>query len=166
MLACIRTATVLVPTLAALAGMAFSHDDDLKLLDHQPPVVARGHSLASLPGGTGGWLGGGGSNTVYDSQGVTLLSWIPLAQLGGATNSSDCWGYTSPSGREYAIIGVSNGTTYVEITNPVAPVVLQHIAGPMSGWRGVKVWQDRAYVVSEGGGSIQVVSLTNIDAGL
>ena len=46
----------------------------------------------------------------FDALGVTLLSHIPYAAFGGNSfESEDCWGYVSPSGREYAIISNSHG---------------------------------------------------------
>jgi choice-of-anchor B domain-containing protein len=162
-------ALVILTALLGSAGFALAHEDDPKELDRQPPYVGPGFQLSRIASGGGGWLGGGYSGGgQFASQGISLLSWMPLNTLGGAstaTAGNDCWGYTSPSGREYAIIGLNNGSAFVEITNPSAPVLLQHIAGPSSSWRDIKVWQDRAYIVSEGGSSIQVINLTSIDSG-
>jgi len=163
---CSHKALAIFTALLTTTGLALAHEDDPKELDRQPPYVGPGFALSRIASGGGGWMGGGYSGTgMFASQGVTLLAWLPLAQLGGGTSANTCWGYTSPSGREYAIIGVSNGTAFVEVSNPTAPQLIQLITGPTSSWRDIKVWQDRAYLVSEGGNSIQVVSLTNIDAG-
>lgn len=89
-----------------------------------------------------------------------------MADLGVAGfEGNDCWGYVSPSGREYAIMGTSTDTVFVEVTNPDVPVIIAHIDGPNSSWRDPKIYQDRCYIVSEGGGGIQVVDLSNIDNG-
>lgn len=158
---------VALAALVGSIGIALAHENDPKELDREPPYVGPGFQLSSVANGNGGWLSGGTRGAgMFASQGVSLLSWIPLANLGGATAGNSCWGYTSPSGREYAIIGVNTGTAFVEISNPTAPVLVQHIAGPSSSWRDIKVWQDRAYLVSEGGSSIQVVNLTSIDSGV
>ena len=53
----------------------------------------------------------------YQSENVDLLSRVALSEF-GAEFAEDSWGYVSPSGREYAIIGLSNGTGFVEITDP------------------------------------------------
>lgn len=96
-----------------------------------------------------------------------LLGWLPLGSLSaGAVNGNDCWGYASPSGREYAIIGTSNGTAFVEVTNPTDPVLVSFINGPGSLWRDMKVFGNRAYAVSEGGGGIQVFNMSLIDSGI
>lgn len=62
---------------------------------------------------------GSASAQLYPANIVELLSNIPLAGFTGAPgNGNDCWGLTSPSGREYALMGRSNSVALVEITNP------------------------------------------------
>ncbi|MEE8141649.1 MAG: choice-of-anchor B family protein, partial [Planctomycetota bacterium] len=105
----------------------------------------------------------------FPSSGMTLLSWLTLDDLGVGTtldNGNDCWGYVSPSGREYALMGHSHGTTFVEVTDPANPVILELIHGPVSLWRDIKVYQSYAYAVSEGGDGIQVIDMSEIDNGV
>ena len=59
----------------------------------------------------------------YPAENVVLRSHVPLPDF-GASFAEDCWGYVSDSGREYAIIGLSNGTGFVEITDPDNPVIV------------------------------------------
>jgi choice-of-anchor B domain-containing protein len=182
--------TLLIRSLVFASACLFAapvsaHDDDPKLLDRQAPYAGPGFRPGSfLAGGSGAGyanaqLQGFGSQAVltnlsddhiqYDSSGVELLSWLPLHELQGpseaAFTGNDCWGYVSPSGREYAIIGLSTGTTFVEISTPSDPVVIQHIDGNNSLWRDVKIFEDYAYVVSEGGGGVQIINLSQIDNG-
>ena len=96
---------------------------------------------------------------------LALLSRLTTSQL-GTSRLSDCWGYVSPSGREYAIVCLRNGTAFVEITTPTAPVIVATHAGPVSNWRDVKVYQDHCYAVSEGGGGVQVFDMSAIDSGV
>ena len=65
--------------------------------------------------GTGGALAFSHPNLVFPHSNVTLLSWLTLGDFGvpGGGNGNSCFGYTSPSGREYAIIGLSTGTAFV-----------------------------------------------------
>ena len=100
----------------------------------------------------------------FQSNGVTLLANLPLSDF-GATSGNDCWGYTSGSGREYAIMGLFASTSWVEITNPSAPVIIASHPGPGSSWHDHKVFEDHAYVVSEGGSGIQVFDMSAIDSG-
>src|SRR6185295_3421425 len=103
----------------------------------------------------------------FTSNNVQLLGWKTLSDFaGGNTSGNDCWGYTSPSGREYAIIGLSNGTGFVEVTDPGNPVIVSfkvHNSSP-SLWRCIKVYGAFAYAGSEAGGGIQIFNMTNIDS--
>jgi choice-of-anchor B domain-containing protein len=113
-------------------------------------------------------IAGGSGVERFTSSNVTLMGWLPLSDLNaGASSGSNCWGYTSPSGREYAIIGVSSGTAFVEITDPGKPQLVSFHSGPSSLWRELKATAaGYAYVVSEGGSGIQIYNLTQIDAGI
>lgn len=104
----------------------------------------------------------------FAASGVQLRSWIPLRDLHWqASNANSCFGYASPSGREYAIIGLSNGTAFVEVTDPGAAELVAFVDGAFESlWRDIKVYQQHAYVVTEGAVGIQVVDLTQIDAGV
>ena len=160
---------LLVLTAALLMSTTLiAHEDDPKVLDRRVPYQGSGFRRARLgfPGATFGTLGGSmalGSN--FASDGVQLLSWIPLGEMGSPASGNDCWGYTSPSGREYALAGHSDGMTVVEITNPYNATVIATLPGPQSLWRDIKIFQDKAYAVSEGGGGIQVFDLAQIDSG-
>ena len=172
--------SLLVLSLAALP--AWAHDDDPKILDRTAPYAGPGYRPSALlrPGGGApgealeSQLGSalmlsslGDSHVEFPRSGVQLLSWVPLAELAPeAISGNDCWGYTSPSGREYAMIGHSHGTTFVDISDPSGPVVIHNQVGEQSLWRDVKVYQEYAYIVSEGGGGIQVMNLSNIDNGV
>lgn len=108
----------------------------------------------------------------FTSSNVNLMSWLPLDQLDGGSSGSDCWGYTAPSGREYAIICTNVGTNWVEVTDPGAPSLVASIAGPPDTggglWHDVKTFGDNAYVVTEQsatGGGIQIFDMANIDSG-
>lgn len=155
--------------LAGLVGLALyaspllAHDSDPKLLDRQAPYAGKGIRTGVPAAGQSIRAKSGMS---FPSNGVTLLSWLSLGDFGtGASAGNDCWGYVSGSGREYALMGLTTGTAFVEITDPSSPVILTHISGPDSTWRDMKVFGTRVYVVSEGGSGIQVFNLANIDSG-
>ena len=116
-----------------------------------------------LTNGSGG-VPGTSSNPFVGSSNVTLAQ-VPLNQIDGANSGSDCWGYVSPSGREYGIMCTSSGTAFFDVTVPSNPQQVGNISGPGSLWRDVKVYEQFAYIVSEGGSGIQVVSMANIDKG-
>ncbi|HEX9794798.1 MAG TPA: choice-of-anchor B family protein [Planctomycetota bacterium] len=88
--------------------------------------------------------------------GATLLS-----RVDQYSEYNDCWGYTAPDGREYAIIGTNNGTAFYNVVNPAAPYLTGFISGPGSTWRDMKTYGLYCYIVTEGGSGVQIVNLTN-----
>jgi len=134
-----------------VAVPAFAHDDDGKIRDRQKPY--RGPGWREVDGKP---IEGSVAGT-FDSNGVLLRSWLPLANLSAAaTSANSCWGYVAPNGSEFAIIGLSDGTAFVDITNPGASVLKAFVAGPTSLWRDVRTYGTTCYAASEGGGGIQV----------
>jgi choice-of-anchor B domain-containing protein len=110
-------------------------------------------------------MAGFGCAMAQVSDGVALKSHIGLATF-GASSGNDCWGYVSPSGREYAIMGLNNQVAYIEITDPANPVVVKTIPHSSSTWGDIKVYNGYAYSVTETAGTgVQVVDMTDIDNG-
>lgn len=103
----------------------------------------------------------------YPANGVRLLSHIGLPLFPGSpTTGAAIYGYTSPSGREYATIGLRNGTGIVEITNPTNPVQVAHIPGPVTLWHENVVLGNYCYSVSDSTGiGIQIIDLSAVDTG-
>ncbi|MBE7449048.1 MAG: choice-of-anchor B family protein [Kofleriaceae bacterium] len=109
----------------------------------------------------------GGERVTADAQGTELLAQLPLAELGAAGGSgNDVWGWTDPlTGAEYAIMGTSAGTAFVDVSTPTRPRVVgvlpTHTEHSM--WRDMKVYRDHAYIVSEAAGhGVQVFDLTRL----
>ncbi len=94
---------------------------------------------------------------------ISLYKQFTLSQL-GATAGNSCWGYVSPSGREYAIMGVNNKVAFVEITDPANAVYFASIPHGSSSWADIKTYKTACYVGTELSGSgVQVIDLSNID---
>jgi choice-of-anchor B domain-containing protein len=77
---------------------------------------------------------------------------------------ASCWGYVHGDGREYAIIGCTNGTAIYNVTNPLAPDLVGFINGPQSLWREMKSYRNWIYVVTEGltaGRGLQIIRMTD-----
>ena len=103
----------------------------------------------------------------FPSENVELMSHIPLSGFpSNPSSGNDCWGYVSASGREYALMGVSNAMFVVEITDPSNPVIVQSISHTNSLWGDVKVYGEYCYVVNESGGGMDVIDLSNVDSGV
>ena len=61
----------------------------------------------------------------YPCLNMDLLAHMTNTEIGGCDNTNDIWGWVSPSsGKEYAIVGCSNGTAFVDVSNPVNPIYL------------------------------------------
>ncbi|MBX3363379.1 MAG: choice-of-anchor B family protein [Phycisphaeraceae bacterium] len=124
---------------------------------------------AGHPGGThtyGSGTPGASAPNGWISEGVVVLGHMPVSSFPGATSGNDCWGYVSPSGREYALMGVNTGIGVVEVTDPMNPVMIGFFAHGTSMWHDVKVVGDWAYAVTEGGGGIRVIDLRQADQGV
>ncbi len=147
-----------------LASLTFAHEEDPKWKDREAPFHG---PIYHADGSTDGLAGDGGvAGVAFDANNAAILSWFPLNTLSaGATEGNDCWGYVTPQGREIAIMGMSNGTAFVDVTNPIGAYQIGFISGPTSIWRDIKVFGTRAYAVSEGGQGIQVINLANADQG-
>ncbi|NNJ88398.1 MAG: choice-of-anchor B family protein, partial [Eudoraea sp.] len=88
---------------------------------------------------------------VYPCDGYDQLGRISLNIL-NATSANDIWGWTDmASNREFALIGLNNGTAFVEITDSEDLKFLGKLptATTSSSWRDIKVYQDYAYIGSE-----------------
>jgi choice-of-anchor B domain-containing protein len=73
---------------------------------------------------------------------------------------SAVWGYAASNGREYAILGCSEGTAFYDITDTNNVRECGFIPGLSSYWREFKTFSHYAYIVSEAEGSgLQIVDL-------
>jgi len=110
------------------------------------------------------------SGRQYPCDNVDLLSFIPFTDLENSdftfANANDIWGWTDPLNNvEYAIIGLTTGTSFVSLADPENPVVLGKLptATSNSSWRDIKVYNNRAYIVSEAPGhGLQIFDLTQL----
>jgi len=105
---------------------------------------------------------------------VDLMSFVTISELAPGTDPSkvrvnDTWGWTDPqTGHEYALVGLSFATSFVDITDPVNPEVIGILPLPASAranaWRDIKVYHDHAFVVADGADrhGMQVFDLTRL----
>ena len=101
----------------------------------------------------------------YPCRDIDLLAFLPHAEIGGGSGN-DIWGWTDPlTGREYALVGRSTGTAFVDISNPSQPVYVGNLPThtAASPWRGIKVFANHAFIVSEAiDHGMQVFDLTQL----
>jgi choice-of-anchor B domain-containing protein len=137
--------SLVVFVLASPAGAHREHIleiTDMILADRQPATFTARLGPAQCENGFAG---------PFPCKNVDLQSFVPLAELGGATGN-DIWGWTDPAtGKEYAIMGTSNSTAFVDVTSPTDPVVVGTLPthSGASIWRDVKVFKDHAFIVAD-----------------
>ncbi|GAB4582003.1 MAG: hypothetical protein Fur0022_47550 [Anaerolineales bacterium] len=102
----------------------------------------------------------------YACEEVDLMAFMPLTTF-SAGSANDVQGWTDPlDGKEYAVLGLNNGTAFIDITDPENPVYLGKLPGhnnSSSLWREMEVMGNYVYVVSEAGGhGLQIFDLTEL----
>lgn len=134
-----------------------THDHDRPDLVDPLSILQTAAAAATCTGGSAGG---------YPCRNVDLLGNLPLASMGGGSGSAG-WGWTDPStGREYAIVGRTTGTSFVDITGGANPRYLGNLpsATGTSSWRELSVHNNHAYIVSDNNGShgMQIFNLTRL----
>lgn len=129
------------------------------------PTVCANMHLAPQPLAGPGFTG----PMQYPAHKVELMSSVPLAAMGGGKGSS-LYGWTDPiTRREYAIFGRSNGTAFIDVTNPRNPVYVANLptasGSVATDWREPKVYGNHAFIgVDRTDHPIQVLDLTKLRA--
>jgi choice-of-anchor B domain-containing protein len=91
----------------------------------------------------------------YPSLNINLLAHLaPETDATGSDNRkySGCWGwYQATKNKEYAIVGTSSKTYFIDVTNPTAPVICDSVKAKKNGctWREIKNYQNYCYIVSD-----------------
>lgn len=102
---------------------------------------------------------------IYPCEEYNLVSKVTISEL-FAEEGNDCWGWTDvTTGKEYALMGVDNGTAFVDISTPSEPIYLGKLPThtQSSPWRDIKVYNNYAFVVSEASNhGMQVFDLTRL----
>jgi choice-of-anchor B domain-containing protein len=113
----------------------------------------------------------GGKAKGFDCKDADLVAFIPKSVLGAkrTTLLNDLWGWSdSTTGREFAIVGRTDGTSFVEVTDPANPKYLgdlpMHQGARANIWRDMKVYKNHAFIVADGSGphGMQVFDLTQL----
>ena len=69
----------------------------------------------------------------YPCDKVDMLAFMTLQSVGGG-QGNDVWGWTDPlTGREYAVLGLTNATSFVDITDPENPIYVGRLLAPPAG---------------------------------
>ncbi len=105
----------------------------------------------------------------YPCNGYDLMARIDVITLAGTSSmqGNDIWGWTdAATGKEYALVGISNGTAFVDVSDPLNPFFLGRLntSTISSKWRDIKVYGNYAFIVADSAGShgMQVFDLTKL----
>ena len=144
---------ILILCLVLVSSCQYEDYDDSKVIDS--PLATCIDGFAKIPG----------TDYEYSCLNYDLMGRITLEEM-DAEAGNDCWGWTdSTTGREYAIMGINNGTAFIDITDSTSPIYLGKLptATVDSSWRDMKVYNDHVYIVSEAGDhGLQVFNLANL----
>lgn len=106
-----------------------------------------------------------GMAKVFPCKDYDLMSLTTLSEM-NTQFVNDSWGWVdATTNKEYAIVGLDNGTAFIDITDAEKPIYLGKLptATVNSIWRDVKVYKDHAYIVSEASNhGMQVFDLTKL----
>ena len=153
------------PGLDNRAGAGFIHDGT----DWTGPLVNETFGYDSMAGDMIECSEGKAGDFPCDR--VDILSFVSMDDLGAdrGIRTNDLWGWEDPeTGREYAIVGMSNATSFVDVSDTAQPRVLGTLRMPetanMAVWRDMKVYKNHAYIVSDGAGQhgMQIFDLTRL----
>lgn len=95
----------------------------------------------------------------------TSRAQLNMTLLGGKTYANelnDIWGYVDSLGNEYALVGVQDGISVVDVTDPANPTEIWWFNGPSTTWRDLKVWNKHCYVTNEASQGLFIIDLSGL----
>ena len=123
-----------------------------------PPLLNNTGEFASMTNGMVECEGGEAGAFTCDN--VDMVSFLSRNDIGArrGIQVNDLWGWTDPeTSREYALVGRTDGTSFIDLTDPYNPVYLGDLpktaTANQSLWRDIKVYKDHAFIVADGAGA-------------
>ena len=108
--------------------------------DLQKPLASCIDGIAKIPG----------TDLEFSCLNYDLVGYVSLEEM-DAESANDIWGWTDSFGKEYAIIGLDNGTAFIDISDPVKPIYLGKLPTQTVStiWRDIKTYKNYAYIVAD-----------------
>ena len=78
------------------------------------------------------------------------------------TKGNDIWGWADSIGNEFALVGLRNGVSCVNVTNPSTPFEEFFLADIYSVWRDIKTYGNYAYVTTESDAGLLIIDLNDM----
>lgn len=151
--------------IADTKGIDSEEKANMRALSKQLFSVRKSHARTDCVDGSAGQ---------FSCQNINLHSHLSFADLDGVSaHAMDIWGFVDlNTHREYAIIGLSHGAAFVDVTTPAEPFVVGVHEGLSSGWRDIKVhqmydasaerWRAYAYISTEASMDLAVFDLSQL----
>lgn len=120
--------------IADTKGLQREQQEYLQVKQTQLAAMAEAQSAVNCTNGKAG---------EFECNNLDLLAHVPLATLGNSdSHGNDIWGhYDLNDQREYALMGLTNGISIVEVTDPEHPRVVSFIASQNTIWRDMSTYQ-------------------------
>ena len=112
-----------------------------------------------------------GEARAFTCSDVDMVSFLTRGDIGArrGIQVNDVWGWEDPeTNREYALVGRTDGTSFIDLTNPNNPIYIGDLpktaTANQSLWRDIKVYKDHAFIVADGAGAhhMQVFDLRQL----
>ena len=129
---------ILILCLILISSCQYEDYDDSKVIDS--PLATCIDGYAKIPG----------TDYEYSCRNYDLMGRITLEEM-DAESANDIWGWTDSFGKEYAIIGLNNGTGFIDISDPLIPIYLGKLPTQTVStvWRDIKTNKNYAYIVAD-----------------
>lgn len=92
---------------------------------------------------------------------MTELGLLDIPEI-RSSGLNDVWGYVDEAGNEYALVGVEDGVSIVDVTDPTTPVEVFWADGLNSIWRDLKTYGDYLYVTTEALQGLMIIDLSGL----
>ena len=168
-----RNLTTLIGVPLALADRLRARGFDV-IVDRKGLDAVQREALGAMSTSASDIACADGRSGAYECDAVDLLSHVALGDMAAAAPlAADVWGFVDlNTGREYALVGLANGLSVFDVTDPRDPLDVGHVSGATSIWRDAKVlqrfdhaasrWRSYAYVSGENNGQLAVLELSGL----
>ena len=93
---------------------------------------------------------------------VQQFAHIPKSGFMVPSELNDIWGWVDSAGNEYAIVGMNDGTSIIDLSDPISPQEVLFVPGMNSIWRDIKTYGNYAYVTTEAMNGLLIIDLSNL----
>jgi len=97
-----------------------------------------------------------------NSLNVQQFAHMPISSFVVPSELNDIWGWVDSSGNEYAIVGMNDGTSIIDLSDPLSPQEVLFVPGMNSIWRDIKTYGNYAYVTTEAMNGLLIIDLSNL----